>query len=118
MLVFSENCLYLWKNRLDPPTKLGGRMAGKNTRYNISPEEFVRAYETSESYEEVQEKTGMPYEVIVTRAHEYRKKGAKLKKLGRRGRKGLDVEALNQLIEEIAREKEKKTSEGRKKPGK
>jgi hypothetical protein len=46
----------------------------------------------------------MPKPIAQARASHYRKAGIKLKKMPRRPKHKLDVEALNRVIEEIGRE--------------
>jgi hypothetical protein len=74
---------------------------GKRTSYAVSPEQFVRTWQTSQTAQEVADKLGMPKPIVLARASGYRKEGIKLKKLRRESRRGLDVDALNRLIAEI-----------------
>jgi hypothetical protein len=78
-------------------------VAKKNGRaeYGVTPEQFITAWQTSESADEVAEKLKMPKPIVHARASFYRQAGLKLKKMPRRSRKGLDVERLNRLIEEL-----------------
>jgi len=72
------------------------------TEYNVSPEEFIRAWQTSASADEVAEKLKMPKPIVHARATTYRKAGVKLKSMPRKGQGKLDVDALNRLVEELA----------------
>ncbi len=69
------------------------------TEYNVTPEEFIKIWQTSESVTEVSDKTGMPEPIVHARASNYRQAGIRLKKMPRKNRLGLDVERLNKLIE-------------------
>jgi hypothetical protein len=71
--------------------------------YEVSAEEFVRAWQQSSSVDEVAEKLGMPKPIVLARASTYRQKGVKLKAV-KRGAKGLDVDTLNAIIDELNRE--------------
>ncbi len=77
----------------------------------ISPEEFVRAWLSSKTLEEVAKKTGMTYAAVGTRARKYLKQGVELPRLEKRasGRGGiprLDIQGLNELIELATTKKE------------
>jgi hypothetical protein len=72
------------------------------TEYNVSPEEFIRVWQTAASADEVAEKLKMPKPIVHARATTYRKAGIKLKSMPRTGRASLDVEALNRLVDELA----------------
>lgn len=84
------------------------------TNYHVTPEEFILAWETSETVDEVVEKLGraakekgspaIPKDIILSRASTYRNSGVKLKKMRRRHGRPIDVEALNRLIMRISRE--------------
>lgn len=65
-------------------------------------------WEGAHSAEEVSQKTGMPIPIVHARASKYRKAGVKLKKMRRYTPKSLDVDAMNQLIEEIRSQQEVK----------
>lgn len=58
----------------------------KNT-VKVSPEQFIYAWQTSESVDEVQQKTGLTVEVIYSRSTSYRREGVPLKKFPRRSAK-------------------------------
>lgn len=53
----------------------------------ISPEQFIYIWQTSESVDEVQQKTGLTVEVIYSRSTSYRREGVPLKKFQRRSAK-------------------------------
>lgn len=68
-------------------------------RRNIPAVEFVRVFQASESYAEVAHKLGIEKASVISRANLYRKVGVRLKKYAdQRGRRPLDVGALNALI--------------------
>jgi hypothetical protein len=67
--------------------------------WNITPEAFITAWQTSDTVEEVCEKTGMPKPIVLARASAYRRSGINMKHMRRKDRRGLDVEKLNRLIE-------------------
>lgn len=54
-----------------------------NTRSNVSPMEFVAAWQESDTAREVCEKTGLSYSSVHQRAFEYRLKGVPLKRYNR-----------------------------------
>jgi len=66
----------------------------------LTPETFVTVWQTSVSLEEFCNRTGMKRNSAAVRASFYRKKGVALKKMkrGGGGRKPIDVDLLNQLI--------------------
>jgi hypothetical protein len=76
-------------------------MGRKN--YDVTAEEFVRAWQQSSSVDEVAERLKMPKPIVLARASKYRQQGVKLKEV-RRGNKGLDVDTLNAIIDELARD--------------
>jgi hypothetical protein len=80
-------------------------MANKRNRdkYDVSPEVFVRTWQTSQSADEVAKKLNMPKAIAAARASNYRTAGVKLKKMPRRPKNRLDVAALNKVIEELKR---------------
>ncbi len=90
------------------------------TNYNVTPEQFIEVWQRAQNAGEVAEKLGMPREIVHARASMYRQMGIKLKKMPRAGREGLDIDALNKLIEDIDQEKvgrEAKTMAQDAKPG-
>jgi hypothetical protein len=72
-------------------------------KYGVTPAEFIVAYSTSETAQEVSEKLKMPVPIVVARAATYRKNGVRLKKLRRRISRRVDVAELNSLIDRLAR---------------
>jgi hypothetical protein len=94
---------YQPKDEAEQPPKKASR-----TEYNVSPEEFVRAWQTSETAQEVADKLKMPKPIVLARASGYRKDGIHLKKMKRGPKRALDVDALNRLIEQLDREKKGK----------
>jgi hypothetical protein len=72
--------------------------------YNVTPQEFIRAWESSSTAEEVAEILGMPKAIVLARASNYRLQGVKLKKMPRQNKRKLDVDALNTLIEDLKKE--------------
>lgn len=71
--------------------------------YQVTPSEFVVAWQTSRTTREVSEKLGMPPANVRTRASLYRKRGIRLKKYQppNQGRH-LDIDALNALADKYA----------------
>jgi hypothetical protein len=67
----------------------------------FTPEEFVRAWQTSKIIKEVCERTGLSKIQASNRASYYRKKGIPLKKFSR-GWENLDIPALTALAESLA----------------
>lgn len=72
----------------------------ERTVYNVSPADFVVAWESSETVSEVSDRLGMPKPIVLARASGYRKDGVRLKKLRRESKKALDIDELNRLVEE------------------
>jgi hypothetical protein len=70
-------------------------------QYDVSPEDFIRAWQTSQSADEVAEKLKMPKGIVHARASNYRTAGIRLKKMPRSRKNKLDVDALNKMIEEM-----------------
>ena len=73
----------------------------RRAKYDVTPEQFITAWQTSESADEVAEKLKMPKPIVLARVSSYRRAGLKLKKMPRRPGKELDIERLNRLIEEL-----------------
>lgn len=77
-------------------------------QYNVSPEEFVKVWQTSNSAAEVAEKLKMPKNIVLARSAVYRKSrkdgspGINLKKMPRANPRKLDVDALRKLADENA----------------
>ena len=63
-------------------------------KYNVTPEMFVLAWESSASGAEVGRKLGMPVYAVHSRACHYRRAGVLLKPMGRTR---VDVASLNAL---------------------
>jgi hypothetical protein len=68
--------------------------------YDCPPEKFVLVWQQSQSVEEVAKKLNMPRAIVSARASGYRAQGVHLKKMPRKKRSGIDVDALNKLIEQ------------------
>ena len=74
------------------------------TEYDVSPEKFVRVWQQSTSVDNVAIKLEMPKPIVLARKSNYTTLGIKLKKMPRKStERGLDVNALNALIEELDR---------------
>ena len=74
------------------------------TEYAVSPEQFILTWQKSSSVAEVAEALGMPKPIVLARKSNYTALGIKLKKMPRKSREhGLDVNALNAMIEELNR---------------
>lgn len=83
------------------------------TNYKITPEEFICAWETSDTVDEavtkireicLQKKTPpMEKDIVLSRASAYRTSGVRLKKMRRKHGRPIDVESLNRLITSIKR---------------
>ena len=71
------------------------------TEYNVSAEDFILAWQSSNTAEEVAAKVGMPRPLVHARACTYRSMGVRLKMLARVNPRRLDVEALNKLIQQV-----------------
>jgi hypothetical protein len=80
----------------------GQEKKAKTPKAMVAPEAFVKAWQTSESVEQVAEATGLKVGSIRLRAAKYRKLGIELKQF-ERARKALDVEALKQLAAELSK---------------
>ena len=81
---------------------------GSRTNYDVTPKQFIEAWETSSSVDQVAATLGMPKPIVMARKSNYTKLGIKLKKMPRKPvDRNLDVEALNALIEEIDRKRQK-----------
>ena len=77
-------------------------------QYNVSPEDFVKVWQSSESADEVAQKLNMPKNIVLARSAVYRKNrkdgspGVPLKKMPRVNPRRLDVENLRKLATETA----------------
>ena len=71
----------------------------------LTPEEFVRAWQSSGSLAEVLRETGLRTQTACARASRYRKKGIALKRFVSRTptRPPLNVAALNQIAKDALR---------------
>ena len=69
-------------------------MGGSNM---ISPEEFIKAWQTSQSHNEVAKKTGLKVAGLTSKSVYYRKKGIPLKFFSRGRGRSLDLPKLIQL---------------------
>jgi len=74
----------------------------QGVQYNVKANEFVWAWQTSETAAEVAERLGMPRPIVYARASSYRKRGVRLKKLKRSSPRGLNTDALNRLADALA----------------
>jgi hypothetical protein len=79
----------------------GDKQKKARQEYNVSPAEFVKVWQSSETTQEVSDRLGMPKPIVLARASSYRKDGIKLKKLRRDRKNALDIDGLNRLIEEM-----------------
>jgi hypothetical protein len=75
------------------------------TDYSVPAEDFIRAWQSASSAQEVADRLKMPKPIVLARAANYRKAGVHIKKMPRRSNRRLDVAALNKLIEQLDREK-------------
>ena len=74
------------------------------TEYAVSPEHFILTWQKSSSLAEVAETLGMPKPIVLARKSNYTALGIKLKKMPRKYTdRGLDVNGLNAMIEELDR---------------
>ena len=69
--------------------------------YKVSPEDFIRAWQTSNNLNEVQEKLKMSYSAIASRANNYKKKGIPLKGLVGTHNPKLDIDKLKKLARDL-----------------
>ena len=78
----------------------------KMSKKDISPEEFIRVWCTSESLEEVANQTGKTPKSLSVRASQYRRKGVALKKFTRGGGQPRhDWNRLAALVDEMQESK-------------
>jgi hypothetical protein len=73
------------------------------TDYNVDAETFITTWQQAESAQEVADKLKMPKDIVLARASTYRGAGIRLKKMPRHSNKALDVQALNDLIDNLDR---------------
>lgn len=82
------------------------RTKRERKQYGVTAAEFVKAWQSSNSAQEVADKLGMPKHIVLARSAVYRKQrkdgkpGINLKRMPRQKTNGLDVETLNRLAEE------------------
>ena len=86
-------------------------MSKKRNRYDIPHEDFVRIWTAAESMDEVSEATRMPADIASAFANKLRRRGVRLKKMPRVKKSGLDVEALNNIIESVSSKKPAKVDD-------
>ena len=90
------------------PTEHGNQAREKKPRqrYSVDAPTFIKIWQTSNSVNEVSERTGIPAPICHARASSYRAAGVQIKSMPRGGRAGLDVGKLNELIATLKAEKE------------
>lgn len=81
-------------------------MPREKRNYNVSAEDFVRAWNESSSVQEVADRLGMPKPIAHARACNYRRKGIPIKPMRRQYRRKLDIPALQRLAKECLEPKE------------
>src|SRR5579872_6842167 len=69
----------------------------KRVTYNVSPEDFVKAWQLSNSAAEAAEKLKMPKNAVLSRVASYRKKGVVLKVMSKENPNKLNIEKLNTM---------------------
>ena len=75
------------------------------TEYDVSAERFVEVWQRSHSVDEVAATLKMPKPIVLARKSNYTKMGVLLKKILRKNaHRGLDVDRLNALIQQLASE--------------
>jgi hypothetical protein len=84
--------------------------------YGVSPDDFIQAWQTSSSVDEVSKKLGMPKTNVHQRASNYRDKGIRLKKMPRKLRSEIDVVRLNEIIDKINKDMDIQPEEPPEKP--
>lgn len=72
--------------------------------YRISQRQFCETWQKSDSPEECAKKLGMPKSIAIARAAAYRHAGIPLKKMVRKPRNRIDVEALTRFVSELDRD--------------
>lgn len=72
-------------------------MKKKRRKYNVSAEQFITAWRSSETAREVAAKVGLPLPIVYARVSFYRRRGVRLLPLRRTHPKTLDVAALNRI---------------------
>ena len=79
----------------------GVQMRSKRADYGIGPKEFAIAWNSSETLDEVAEKTGMPKPIVSARANHYRRMGVPLKKLKRVPAASVDAEDIKETLKQM-----------------
>jgi len=77
---------------------------GKRAKYDIPPEQFIRAWQSSENAAEVSKKLKMPKAIVQARASGYRALGIRLKKMPRKPTNKFNVDFANDIITEVNRD--------------
>ncbi len=78
-------------------------MGKSKSRTRISHEDFVRAWQSSQTTREVAARLGLCWFTVYGRARKYRKLGVRLKTMTeKKGPKLPDVASLNGLIDQLA----------------
>ncbi len=67
----------------------------------VTPEDFIRIWQTSNSTKEVSEKVGIDRSAVRVRVDFYRKRGIPLKKY-KNARESLNIEALTKLAKSLS----------------
>jgi hypothetical protein len=78
-----------------------GKKKSERQTYDVTPEEFVRVWESSKSAREAAERLKMPKPIVLARASSYRKLGINMKAMRRERKNALNVAELNKIIEEL-----------------
>jgi hypothetical protein len=73
----------------------------ERAEYNVTPQQFIEAWQRSDSPQQVADRLKMPKNIVLARASMYRVAGIKVKKMKRRNKRYLDVSALNAFIEDL-----------------
>ena len=72
-------------------------------RYNVSPEEFVKAWQESKTVQEVADKLQMPRNLVLSRKSMYSKNrkdgspGVQLKTMAKVSKRTLNIDKLNEI---------------------
>ena len=67
-------------------------------KHVVTPDEFVVAWTTSATVDEVAARLKLPKPIVSARASAYRRRGVQLKKMRRGNQQKLNVQLLNDLI--------------------
>jgi len=96
------------KNNIGVTDTTSGEFSGsaegtiKTTKKRTGMEEFIRAFQSSNSRKEVATKLGMAVSNVYTREKAYRKSNINLKDMARASSNKLNVDAANAIIAEMA----------------